>query len=472
MKKQLLILLAALLVNTAATAQGNATKTDLWIYNTNPNSSLPNNRSNIPNKSTVYDTTNGNWYTKKSNSVYALHPGGGGGGTIDTVIVYRASADSSSPEAWGAVHQNLTFAGAGYNQSYINTFYPGVGAVTTDQIDWAACQASYNWSKDNGWWHGQGMYYVNKGILFSDSKKTNAINFAFTAVNSTAFTFVYRTFPASDSVANVQANAKCTFNNFWFEGGTTSCTQTGINIQGCGRVQYSNINGSNLARLITANFQLEGLAVSTNCNECTEGIYIGYLAGFDPTFFQSNNFTVDKFRMRGRQRSGGVSQTTFGIKLVGVSKCIVKESTFEGYSFKWAVDFDDENLTTVWNFDAYSNWFEPTQGLDSGAFKVRMRQGILNINEPYCQSTNYLLDFRTTTGNNKIILQNIAKWETGGGACIRNGSGNGVYAGYSFINNNQSYFINPTNITNLFFNNTPTQVAIGSVCGSDCFTFQ
>lgn len=83
----------------------------------------------------------------------------------DTGASGVGSLTTISPDDYGATHSTQTFAGAGLNQSYINANYPGVGAVTTDIIDWAAWQMAINVAVSTGkMLMSYGSYYINHTI--------------------------------------------------------------------------------------------------------------------------------------------------------------------------------------------------------------------------------------------------------------------------------------------------------------------
>ena len=56
----------------------------------------------------------------------------GGGGEVSNTYL--------TPDAYGAVHSNTTFAQQGKSQARVDANYPNIGATVNDMIDWAAWQ--------------------------------------------------------------------------------------------------------------------------------------------------------------------------------------------------------------------------------------------------------------------------------------------------------------------------------------------
>ena len=158
--------------------------------------------------------------TQVWNPIIKLSGGSGGGGGTTTVV--GGGGLYISPDSCGAVHSNQTFAGAGKNQAYIDANYPGIGATTTDCIDWAAWQKAVNISESTGlpvWCYGS--YWVNKPITISKTNLNLTIygnNSLITTTNNTNYAVFQRPSPSNMTDANLMVESKYVIKNIRLTG--------------------------------------------------------------------------------------------------------------------------------------------------------------------------------------------------------------------------------------------------------------
>jgi len=319
-----------------------------------------------------------------------------------------------SPDNYGAVHASQTFAAAGISQATINATYPGIGATTSDQRDWAAWQYCVSQCPDGGVIVASGNYYLNKGIQFSDSKKVHVYGGILNAVNTNVWTFLYRTAPGlNEPLANQQNLNRFTFNNMVLNGSNSSGTvfQKGHEMQGAYNSEYNNIQYNNLTDCGIMNFSLNTKISYCLANGCVRGWSCGYLPGLNKAFYQSNNCHFYACQFRGNPDP---TPSEYAFKFRGVSGCIVDKCIVEGKQVINGVDFDDENVTTVKEFRVQAMHFECEQGATNAAVKIRSREGIMVIDGMFGQSPSILADCYSYTGNSRLIVRNVSYWAANG----------------------------------------------------------
>ncbi len=368
-----------------------------------------------------------------------------------------------SPDNYGAVHLNRTFASAGISQATINATYPGIGATTSDQIDWAAWQYCVSQCPDNGIIIAGGNYYLNKGIQFSDSKKVHVYGGILNAVNNNVWTFLYRTAPGTNEVlANQQNLNRFTFNNMVLNGSNSSGTvfQKGHEMQGSYNSEYNNIQYNNLTDCGIMNFELNTKISYCLANGCVRGWSCGYLPGLLVSFYQSNNCHFYACQFRGNPSP---NPSEYAFKFRGVSGCVVDKCIIEGKQVINGVDFDDENVSTVFEFRVTAMHFECEQGATNAAVKIRSRQGIMMIDGMFGQSSALIADCFSYTGNSRLIVKNVPYW-------VPNASGkmfNNQDFSYVFEYNYGQLYL-ASNIPGLF-SGTPVVQITGTAIGNNAF---
>lgn len=381
-------------------------------------------------------------------------PGVSGSGTSTAVW---------SPDNYRAVKTNRTLAAAGYNQTAIDTLFPGIGATTTDQVDWAAWQYCISIAPDGAIVVASGNYYLNKGIRFADDKKVHVYGGILNAVNNNVWTFLYRTAPGTNEVlANQQNLNRFTFNNMVLNGTNSSGTvfQKGHEMQGSYNSEYNNIQYNNLTDCGIMNFELNTKISYCLANGCVRGWSVGYLPGLLISFYQSNNCHFYACQFRGNPAP---TPSEYAFKFRAVSGCVVDKCIVEGKQVVNAVDFDDENVSTVFEFRVTAMHFECEQGATNAAVKIRNRQGIMMMDGMFGQSPALLADCFSYTGNSRLIVKNVPYWvPNASGKMFRNQD-----FSYVFENNYGQMYL-ASNIPNLF-TGTPVIQITGTSTGNNAF---
>lgn len=323
-------------------------------------------------------------------------PGVSGSGTSTAVW---------SPDNYGAVKTTRTLSEAGFNQTRIDTTYPGIGATPSDQVDWAAWNYCTSVAPDGAIIIASGNYYLNKGIKFANNKRVYVYGGILNAVNNNVWTFLYRTAPGlSDSIANLQNANRFTFNNMTING---NFTQIGHEMQGSYSAEYNNIQYNRLTDCGIMNFELNTKVSYCISNGCARGWTVGYLPGLLMSFYQSNNVHFYACQFRGNPAP---SPSEYAFKFRAVSGCVVDKCIIEGKQVINGVEFDDENVGTVFEFRINATHFECEQGATNAAVKIRSRQGIIIIDGMFGQSSALLADCFSYTGNTRVIVKNVPYW--------------------------------------------------------------
>ena len=322
--------------------------------------------------------------------------GGAGGNVV---------AGYYSPDMYGAIKTSKTLGEAGYTQSKIDATFPNIGATPNDQVDWAAYQYCISVTPDGGTINAGGYYYLNRGLKFADNKRVYVYGGVLNATNNNVWTFLYRTAPGTNEVlANLQNANRFSFNNMTIYG---MGNQVGHEMQGSYNSTIENIQYNLLTDCGIMNFELNTKVSYCMANGCARGWSVGYLPGLTKSFYQSNNVHFYACQFRGNPSP---NPSEYAFKFRGVSGCKVDRCIIEGKQVINGVDFDDENLSTIFEFLIAYTHFECEQGAVNAAFKIRSRQGIIILDTAFGQSQALLADCYSYTGNSRLLVKNVPYW--------------------------------------------------------------
>jgi hypothetical protein len=389
--------------------------------------------------------------------------------TPDTLIKIASSnnqiysSTENSPEAYGAVGANLTFAQKGINQDTINAKYPGIGATSSDNIDWAAWQMAVKNAGING---GSvrakgGTYYIGtKSITLEKYSKNLVIEGNYSKIVSSGATPIfYREVPTSNSDANIMVELKTTFRNLTLKG---TASQIGIDIGPSYGAFYQNIIGETLGECVHLRFALRTTVencFATNCN-------IGWVAdrgnwtGSSNSNSQSNHTTFRSCRWFG---SGDCA---FNIQ--ASSGCVVEDCIIEGTAVRAGIDFNGQGSTVVKDFTVRNTHFECANGASEACIKIRMHSGIATIEKVYGQYASILVDAGATTGYLTVKVSQVSYWVMKLGKAFNN-AGNCSW----ILEHNDNPLMSSTPSTTIpaWFSGTAVSLCSGSGCGSNRFFY-
>jgi len=235
----------------------------------------------------------------------------------ETNITINGTAIEYSPEQFGAVRQNLTFAQLGISQSTINSNYPGINATISDNVDWAAWQMAIKLATSNGGTVKAkgGIYYLGpKSLTIEKYSKYFEIDGGYSKLVSTgSLPILNRPSPNDNGDANVMVDLRCTFRNLVLKG---TSNQIGIDIGPSYGAYYQNILGESLKECIHLRFALRTTienCFATNCN-------IGWIADRG-NWAGSTNFNSQSNHTTFRScRYFGSGDMAFGI--IAASGCV------------------------------------------------------------------------------------------------------------------------------------------------------
>jgi len=388
-------------------------------------------------------------------------PPGSGGGSVAYFV---------SPDQFGAVHQNRTFATAGISQATINANYPGTGAVTTDQIDWAAWQLAVNSVADGGTVIGYGTYYINKSITLSPLKSYNIQGGIIRTMNSTAYSMFYRADPPDGNTAMQWTDYNHTFRNMRLYGANT---QTGIDIS-CGyNTLYENVRFFDLAHALPVTFQINARVQNCLFTGCLKGITLGFVAALNPAIYQSNQCVIDHCQFSGLPQVAGVAPCDYAIKTNQVSGTFINFCIIEGQSFKNGIEVVNNASTVVKDLTIVGTHFECTQGATGAFIKADIREGVIRVQGGWGQYASIHSDITASTGTVIMIIEQIPYWVPNASSKMFKSTGtvqwifrecNGNLFDRKDRNNGSDL------ITPLFVTNNVTQCT-SSVCGASKYIF-
>lgn len=381
-------------------------------------------------------------------------------------LVVSAVGDISvdyTPEEFGAVRQNVTFAQLGISQSTINSKFPGIGATTSDYVDWAAWQMAVKAASTNG---GSvkakgGTYYIGpKSIKIEKYSKYFQIDGSYAKLIGTGTDPIFgRTSPNDNSDANVMVDLRCTFRNLILKG---SNSQIGIDIGPSYGAYYQNILGETLKECIHLRFALRTTVDNCFATNCISGWIAdrGNWPGSSNSNSQSNHTTFRSCRYFG---SGDVA-----IGVYAASGCVVEDCIIEGLSCRVGIDFNGQGSTVVKDFTVRNTHFECTNGATEAFIKVRMLGGLVTIDKVFGQYATILADIGATAGYVTAKISQVSYWVPKNSKFFNNAGAVGWILEYneSPLNTNTPSTTVPT-----WFNGTPVQNCGGPGCGSNRFTY-
>jgi len=367
-----------------------------------------------------------------------------------------------SPEMFGAVNANLTFAQKGITQDTINSRYPGMNFTTADLIDWAAWQMAVKQAcligggvKAKG-----GTYYISKSIMLEKLFRGIQIDGNMCKIISIGSTPMFsRISPVSNSDANLMVESKPLFRNIFIEG---TSAQIGIDIGPTYGAVYENIYCSGLAECIHLRFALRTKidnCFSTNCNK-------GWIAdrgnwtGSSNSNSQSNHTTFSSCRWFG---SGDVA-----FQIIASSGCVVEDCIVEGSQCRVGIEWDGQSSTVVKDGTVRNCHFECANGSTEAFIKVRLSGGIFTLDKTYGQYASILIDAGATTGYLNVKVSNVPFWVFKAGKAFNNAGG----VGWVFEGNDNPFQTNtPSTTVPTWFNGVTPSLCNGVGCGSNRFFY-
>lgn len=396
-------------------------------------------------------------FTQNWNKIGTLGSTGGGGGS--NTYNYNISGNGLyiSPDSCGAVHAATTFAAAGKNQTYIDSIYPGIGATTTDMIDWAAWQKAINIASATGlpvWCYGN--YFVNKPITIAKTSLNIVVygnNCLLTTTNNNRFAVFYRPTPTDNTEANTMVEAKYVFRNVNISGGPSQC---GFDV-GPGYGQwFEGCHLTGLAKGIWLKFGLNTMVQNCYALACDSGFIADYgnWPGASTSNSQSNHTKFYGCQIH-TSDTAAVGFGVYAASGVQINSCII-----EGDGIINGIDFDGKNATVVKDFTVTGTHFECASGATNAFIKLRMREGIATINTVFGQYPAVLVDAGSSSGDVFVHLENVVGWVANGSGKAINNAGGVNY----ILENNASILINKAGIPALF-SGTAVSECTSAGCG-------
>lgn len=368
-----------------------------------------------------------------------------------------------SPEQFGAIRQNLTFAQLGIPQSVIDVNYPGINAKTTDYIDWAAWQLAVKLASTNGGCVKAkgGTYYIGpNSITIEKYAKYFEIDGSYGRIVSTGISPIFiRPSPTNNSDANIMVDLRCTFRNIVLKG---TSSQIGIDIGPSYGAYYQNILGESLGECIHLRFALRTTVDNCYATNCRVGWIAdrGNWAGSSNSNSQSNHTTFRSCRYFG---SGDVA-----IQIIAASGCVVEDCIIEGLSVRVGIDFNAQGSTVVKDFTVRNTHFECTNGASEAFIKIRMLGGTVTIDKVFGQYASILADVGATGGYVTTRISNISYWVFKNGKAFNNAGNVSWIFEYNDSPLNTS---SPSTTVPTWFNGTSVSLCNGPGCGSNRFYY-
>lgn len=369
-----------------------------------------------------------------------------------------------SPDAYGAVHNNTTFAQAGKNQSYINANYPNTGATVNDYIDWAAWQMAVNQAEATGqpvWAFGK--YWVNKSISVSKTNYNLTIygNYCTITAIGGGYAVLKRVQPTDNSEAlNILVNARFNINSVIIVG---EWTNTGMDLGASYGAYYNNCRYDGLGVGLWLKFALNTMVVNCYATNCNKG-FIADCGDWSGASYLSANAQSNHTKFIGCRAYCSTS-STFAFGVYGCSGVLVESCIIEGKKVVNGIDFDGKNCSAVKDFTVASTHFECEQGAENAFVKFRIREGILTIDKSFGQYPAVLLDAGSQAGDVFCFVGYTGYWVAKNGKIFNNAGSVNYILRYNDSPLKQKSGING------YFSGTAVHECTGSGCGLNTYTW-
>ena len=316
----------------------------------------------------------------------------------------------TSPDLFGAIHQNKTFAQAGKDQAYINSNYPGFGFTTATMVDAAAWNKAVKQSISTGKMIiAHGTYWVNNdSIVFPKAFKKLKItgNWSLNVTgtnNSPVFT---RPRPTDNSDANVMIGAYVDIDGGYIGSYGIPVNRIGIDLGPTYNSEYRHIVTEQLSEAIHLRFALNSGVAWCEALSCISGwtADMGNWPGAGTANSQSNVTSFDHCRFYADDNSN----YAFGI--YACSGVVLSNNIIEGFKVRAGIDFDALGATVVKSFNVYNTHFECVNGATEGAIKLRLSGGMAVIDGIFGQYASVMINAFNYGGASSVHLLHSVYW--------------------------------------------------------------
>ncbi len=325
-----------------------------------------------------------------------------------------------SPEAFGATHSTDTFADRGFNQAYIDANYQGIGATTSDIIDWAAIQKCYYLagSQNAVVMFSPYQYRTNKPITLPKypSKIKTIGNLArIVTANNNPFNIMGMQVPADQTEADIMAaNAMIFIDDLILEGGSN---QTALYLNCATNVQLENTYVYNTGNGIQGKFLLN--AVLNNCFAWNNINGIGFLA---PTWSGSTSSLAPNHMavLNSCQIKTGLGFNTAqtALECAYSQSFTVNHIIIEGTTFVNGIKINNQ-FNNGFNIVLNDIYQECTSGISDSLIKVDNFGAMVEVNRIFSLSSAILMD-ANSTGTGQVVIRGIRSAVPNAGKYFRN----------------------------------------------------
>lgn len=311
-----------------------------------------------------------------------------------------------SPEAFGATHSTDTFADRGYNQAYIDANYPGIGAVTTDTIDWAAIQKCYYLagSQDAVIMFSPYTYRTNKPIVMPSNPKTIKTignNARIKPVNNTPYAVLGQPLPANQAAADIVISfAKTDIDSLILE---PNSNQKGLSINCSYNSVIENVYVYGGTVGIEAFFTLR--AIFNNCflYGSVNGLNIKSGVGMWTGATKNNSATnMTKVQDCTFKMLGGQNAITFH----DCQGMVIDSPLIEGTTCVRGIEIDSMMSTDKYQF-IRNIYMECTGGISDTLIHYRTDGDVIDVDGIICHYACKLVDAASTSGVGQINISNV-----------------------------------------------------------------
>lgn len=364
-----------------------------------------------------------------SNAIFNFGIPRGADGTGSTSTAYV------TPTQFGATGTGQTFAQLGLPQSFINSNYPGIGAVTSDTRDWAAAQMCAN--SELPVWQDINLK-INKPITYSLTRTKPVIwygNFyEIESINNTMSYIVGKPIPTTELTALNAMNSAINFRNVILRGNITT---DGFDMQASYNAVYDNCQFHGLNTGIRCRFALKAVIrdiMAWNCKKMISFETYAHVVGWATlTNSASNVSSVSSARLYSTYTDG------IGVNILGSDSINIHDLIVEGTICQNVVNFDAQGSTTVKKLNISNIHMECVNGTTDCTLRARCPGGYVHIENIIGHYASILVD-AASSGPLIIRVDNIGWWVSLSTKVFRNDN-----CGWIFNNLSQNV-INPSSV--------------------------
>lgn len=329
----------------------------------------------------------------------------GGGSSVQAYV---------TPEQFGAVNANRTFAQNGHNQAYIDANYAGLGFTTSDNIDGAALSKAM---RQNLPVFITRTLWINKLTpVRKDAYNTwvQGFNDTINVVGTPASLFP-REQPASLAEAELMANFRGNFSGL-----IINCNNAVTRVFDLGASYQMSITNCRVFGGYSAyhfTFSMDARLIHCDATGSLYGSILDYYRYSWATRANTpcNTTTIDNFRIYGQTPA-----TSIGVWSLATGEGKISQITGEGIGYKYLVFIDQAGLTTAKTWEITGVHYEAAVTAPEAVINLDIDGGYVRIDGMMDNGQPTIAIKAKSVGTLVINATNIGWWKLFNGKMFHN----------------------------------------------------